>query len=110
MVKILFKVICHCDRLLLCLNLDTQLKTFLQVARLGSFRRAADEMFVTQAAVTSRIQGLEEWLGFEVFHRHRRGADLTSQGQRFIDYARNAIDTIEHGRDEARRTQNFRAH
>ena len=30
-------------------NLDTQLKTFLQVARLGSFRRAADEMFVTQA-------------------------------------------------------------
>lgn len=91
-------------------NLDTQLKTFLQIARLGSFRRAADEMFVTQAAVTSRIKSLEEWLGFEVFHRHRRGADLTSQGQRFIDYARNAIDTIEHGREEARHTQNFRAH
>ena len=91
-------------------NLDTQLKTFLQVARLGSFRRAADELFVTQAAVTSRIKALEEWLGFEVFLRHRRGADLTSQGLRFIEYARNAIDTIEHGRDEARRTQNFRAH
>ena len=77
---------------------------------LGSFRRAADELFVTQAAVTSRIQMLEEWLGFEVFYRHRRGADLTSQGQRFIEYARSAIDTIEHGREEALRTQYFRAH
>jgi len=91
-------------------NLDTQLRTFLQVARLGSFRRAAEEMFVTQAAVTSRIQALEEWLGFEVFRRHRRGADLTAQGQYFIDYARNAIDTIEHGREEARRSQAYRAH
>jgi hypothetical protein len=57
-------------------NLDTQLKTFLRVAQLGSFRRAADEMFVTQAAVTSRIKALEAWLGFSVFQRHRRGADL----------------------------------
>ena len=91
-------------------NLDTQLKTFLQVARLGSFRRAADELFVTQAAVTSRIKTLEEWLGFDVFLRHRRGADLTEQGERFIDYARNAIDIIEHGKEEARRVKTYRAH
>lgn len=91
-------------------NLDTQLKTFLRVARLGSFRRAADELFVTQAAVTSRIKALENWLGFEVFRRHRRGADLTEQGRRFIVYARNAIDTIEHGREEASRATTYRAH
>jgi DNA-binding transcriptional LysR family regulator len=91
-------------------NLDTQLKTFLQVAQLGSFRRAAEELFVTQAAVTSRIKVLEEWLGFEVFLRHRRGADLTAQGERFIDYARNALDIIEHGREEARHVRSFRAH
>ena len=91
-------------------NFDTQLKTFLQVARLGSFRRAADELFVTQAAVTTRIQALEEWLGFEVFVRHRRGADLSPQGQRFIDYARSAVDMIEHGREEARRAETYRAH
>ena len=91
-------------------NLDTQLKTFLQVAQLGSFRRAAEELFVTQAAVTSRIKLLEEWLGFEVFLRHRRGADLTVQGERFIDYARNALDIIEHGREEARHARSFRAH
>jgi DNA-binding transcriptional LysR family regulator len=91
-------------------NLDTQLKTFLQVAQHGSFRRAAEEMFVTQAAVTSRIKMLEQWLGFTVFQRHRRGADLTAQGERFIDYARNAIDVIEHGREEASRATTYRAH
>jgi DNA-binding transcriptional LysR family regulator len=91
-------------------NLNTQLQTLLQVARLGSFRQAADELFVTQAAVTSRIKALEEWLGFSVFLRHRRGADLTPQGERFIEYARNAIDIIEHGREEARRTKSYRAH
>ena len=91
-------------------NLDTQLKTFLRVAQLGSFRRAADEMFVTQAAITSRIKALEEWLGYSVFNRHRRGADLTLQGERFIDYARNAIDIIEHGKEEAGRATGYRAH
>ena len=91
-------------------NLDTQLKTFLRVAQLGSFRRAADEMFVTQAAVTSRIKALEDWLGFTVFQRHRRGADLTARGERFIDYARNAIDIIEHGKEEAGRSTDYRAH
>lgn len=91
-------------------NLDTQLKTFLRVAQLGSFRRAADEMFVTQAAVTSRIKALETWLGFSVFNRHRRGADLTARGERFIDYARNAIDIIEHGKEEAGRATDYRAH
>ena len=75
-------------------NLDMQLRTFLQVARHGSFRRAAEELFVTQAAVTSRIQLLEQWLGFEVFDRHRRGADLTVQGASFLDYARNALNVI----------------
>jgi LysR family transcriptional regulator, flagellar master operon regulator len=89
-------------------NLDNQLRTFLQVAQLDSFRRAAEELFVTQAAVTSRIKMLEEWLGYEVFLRHRRGADLTIQGERFIDYARNAIDTLEHGREDARHARSFR--
>jgi DNA-binding transcriptional LysR family regulator len=83
---------------------------WFQFARLGSFRRAAEEMFVTQAAVTSRIKLLEEWLGFDVFQRHRRGSDLTAQGERFIDYARNAIDIIEHGREEAMRATSYRAH
>ena len=91
-------------------DLDTQIRTFLQVARLGSFRRASEELFVTQAAITTRIKSLENWLGFEVFKRHRRGVDLTAQGKRFIDYARNAVDMIEHGREEARRANSYRAH
>lgn len=91
-------------------DLHTQIKTFLYVARLGSFRRAADELHLTQAAITSHIQALEHWLGFDAFHRHRRGADLTAQGKRFLEYARNAVDTIEHGREESRRAHSYRAH
>lgn len=91
-------------------DLDTQIRTFLQVTKSGSFRRAAEEMFVTQAAVTIRIKSLESWLGFDVFNRHRRGVELTSRGMRFIDYARNAVDIIEHGREEARRADSYRAH
>ena len=91
-------------------NLDAQIRTFLAVARLGSFRLAADELYVTQAAVTTRIKTLETWLGFEVFKRHRRGVDLTPQGVRFIEYARTAVDIIEHGKEEARRTGSYRAH
>ena len=91
-------------------NLDNQLRTFLCVAQLGSFRRAADTLFVTQAAVTSRIKNLEESLGFKVFVRHRRGTDLSPEGAKFIDYARNAIDIIEHGKEEVRRSKSYRAH
>ena len=89
-------------------NLDTQLRTFLQVAQHGSFRRAAEELFVTQAAVTSRIKTLEDWLGYAVFSRHRRGAELTAQGERFLDYARSAIQIIEQGREDARGEHAYR--
>ena len=89
-------------------NLDTQLRTFLQIAQHGSFRRAAEELFVTQAAVTSRIKMLEQWLGFAVFARHRRGADLTEQGERFIGFARNALDVIDRGREEAKQASSYR--
>ena len=91
-------------------NLDAQIRTFLAVARLGSFRLASEELYVTQAAVTTRIKTLEAWLDFEVFNRHRRGVDLTPQGMRFIEYARTAVDIIEHGKEEARRTGSYRAH
>ena len=91
-------------------DLHTQFRTLLSVARCGSFGRAADELFVTQAAVTSRMKSLEAWLGFRVFARHRRGVHLTRQGERFMEYARNAIDIIEHGREEARRVKAYRVH
>jgi LysR family transcriptional regulator, glycine cleavage system transcriptional activator len=47
------------------------LRTFEAVARLGSFRAAADALFVTQSAVSHQIHNIEEWLGKPLFEHQR---------------------------------------
>jgi LysR family transcriptional regulator, glycine cleavage system transcriptional activator len=56
------------------------LKAFEAAARLGSFARAAQELFVTQTAVSHQIKLLEEHLGCLLFERLPNGLTLTSQG------------------------------
>ncbi len=67
------------------------LRTFLEVERLRHFRKAAEELFVTQAAVSSRIKLLEETLGVSLFVRQKRQIDLTPEGHRFKRYAERLI-------------------
>lgn len=67
------------------------LRTFLEVERLRHFRKAADELFVTQAAVSSRIKLLEETLNVTLFIRHKRQIELTPEGHRFKRYAERLI-------------------
>ncbi|TFZ01513.1 LysR substrate-binding domain-containing protein [Ramlibacter rhizophilus] len=57
-----------------------ELHAFLAVARTGSFRRAADALSVTQAAVSRAVQRLESELGVHVFERSGAGVSLTSAG------------------------------
>jgi len=57
-----------------------QLKTFLWVAKLGIIRRAADEMNLSQPAVSSRIYALESELGVQLFERQKTGVVLTKEG------------------------------
>ncbi|MEP0235950.1 LysR family transcriptional regulator [Roseibium sp.] len=57
-----------------------QLRTFLWVARLGGVRRAAEQMNISQPAVSSRIASLEAFLGAELFTRSSTGVFLTKQG------------------------------
>ncbi|MGQ7848422.1 LysR family transcriptional regulator [Granulosicoccus sp. 3-233] len=67
------------------------LRTFLEVERLRHFRKASEELFVTQAAVSSRIKLLEETLGVPLFIRQKRQIDLTPEGHRFKRYAERLI-------------------
>lgn len=67
------------------------LRTFLEVERLRHFRKAADELFITQAAVSSRIKLLEATMGVPLFVRQRRQIDLTPEGHRFKRYAERLI-------------------
>lgn len=59
------------------------LRAFEAAARRENFTAAADELFVTHAAVSRHIRELEEWLGTELFARTGRGVTLTEAGRRF---------------------------
>lgn len=59
------------------------LRTFDVAARHLSFTRAAEELFVTQAAVSHQIKTLEDFLGLKLFRRRNRALLLTEEGQSY---------------------------
>ncbi len=74
--------------------LDTdQLRSFLAIVDTGSFTRAAERVNKTQSAVSMHIRRLEEQLGCALFIKQGRGARLSEEGERLIDYARRIIQT-----------------
>src|SRR5690349_1861388 len=76
------------------LLMDIELaRTFLQIVRSGSFIAAATPLHVTQTAVTARMQNLEQQLGCALFVRNRAGARLTPDGERFVGYATQLVQT-----------------
>ncbi len=76
------------------------IKTFLEVAATGSFVSACDRLFVTQSAVSLRIQRLEESLGRPLFTRSKAGAELTPAGREFESYALSLIKIWEEARQQ----------
>lgn len=77
----------------------TQIEAFLLAARLGSFRRAAEELGISQPSLSARIQTLEQDLGIPLFHRMGRGVRLTEMGKVFMPYGERAIETLRQGRE-----------
>ncbi len=71
------------------------LRGFEAVARLGSFRKAAQELHVTPAAVSQQIKGLEEQLGQRLFHRQTTGLALTRAGQVGLPLVREGLASLE---------------
>jgi DNA-binding transcriptional LysR family regulator len=75
-----------------------QVTAFVEVARQRSVSRAAEALFITQPALTARIQGLEKELGARLFVRTPRGMKLTGAGDAFLPYAVRALDALGDGR------------
>src|SRR5919202_7130760 len=75
-----------------------QIQAFLEVARTGNVSRAAERLFVTQPALTARIQALEKELGETLFVRTGRGVRLTDAGRVFRPYAERAVQALDDGR------------
>lgn len=70
------------------------IRVFEAAARLASFTRAADELGMTQAAVSWQIKGLETRLGFPLFHRLPREVKLTDAGERLASAATEAVTLL----------------
>jgi DNA-binding transcriptional LysR family regulator len=76
-----------------------QLEAFVEVARRGRFRRAAEALFLTQPSLSARIHKLEADLNVVLFHRLGRGVRLTDAGKSFLPYARRALESLDQARD-----------
>ncbi|WP_296930134.1 LysR family transcriptional regulator [uncultured Marinobacter sp.] len=72
------------------MNIRT-LETFIWIARLGSFRAAANRVYASQPSVSARIAGLEDQLGVELFDRSARKITLTAKGREFLIYAEKML-------------------
>ena len=73
--------------------MDTQsLKAFLAVAGQHSFSEAAEQLHLTQSAVSKRIQQLESQLGTPLFDRHNRTVSLTEAGHALLPRAQAILD------------------
>ena len=70
------------------------LPVFEAAARHLSFTLAAEELHVTQAAISHQVKGLEDWLGVALFHRYNRRLALTESGQAYQPPIREALDLI----------------
>jgi DNA-binding transcriptional LysR family regulator len=75
-----------------------QIEAFLEVAKAGNVSRAAEALYVTQPALTARIQALEKELGETLFVRTGRGVRLTDAGRAFLPCAERVVQAIEDGR------------
>jgi DNA-binding transcriptional LysR family regulator len=68
-----------------------QVRAFVEVAEQRHFGRAAAKLFLTQQALSKRIQRLERATGQPLLARGPRGVELTAAGQRFLPYARQLV-------------------
>ncbi|MDR7417048.1 MAG: LysR family transcriptional regulator [Armatimonadota bacterium] len=74
-----------------------QLEAFVAVATFRSFHRAAEALYLSQPAVSARIQALERALGKRLFERDGRTVRLTEAGEALLPYAERAIQAVAEG-------------
>ena len=79
-------------------------RAFEAAARTGNFTRAAQELFVTQGAISRHVATLEDWLKVRLFDRTGRGIALTPQGQVFYAAVRGGLEQIEQGTQQVQRS------
>src|SRR5690606_15611896 len=78
------------------------LRTFVTAAETGQFQAAADELGVSQQAVSKRIAALEKHLGVALLVRTSRGSRLSLDGQVFLPHAKKVLAALEQAEHSVR--------
>src|SRR5260221_8409245 len=84
------------------------LRAFESAARHLSFTRAADELNVTQAAISHQVKALEERLGVRLFRRLNRALELTKAGETYLPRVTAALDALAEATDIVRAPDDMR--
>ena len=84
-------------------------KIFCEVARCGSFSKAAESLYMTQPAVSQAIMQLESGLEVRLFTRTPRGVVLTNEGEILFEYANSGINLIDVGEKKVIESKNLMA-
>jgi DNA-binding transcriptional LysR family regulator len=74
-----------------------QIEGFVEIARQNNMRRAALVLSISQPALTSRLQGLEDELGTALFRRTHTGMVLTPAGRAFLPHADRVLEAVRSG-------------
>jgi len=83
----------------------SSLRAFEAAARHLSFTKAAEELFVTQSAVSRQIRLLEEFLDLQLFERKHRAVVLTAEGERYRRDVTGAFSQVDIATRRLRRKQ-----
>lgn len=72
-----------------------QLYYVLEIAKQGSYSKAANTLYITQSNISQQVAALESEIGTQLFIRNTHGVRLTPDGMRFCEYAKDTINAFE---------------
>ncbi|MGF1524926.1 MAG: LysR substrate-binding domain-containing protein [Leptolyngbyaceae cyanobacterium] len=81
------------------------LRLFLRIADLSSVSAAAYDLSLSPASASARLVKLEDTVGFRLFNRTTRAVSLTTDGEAFLPYAQQTVETLEAGLSTVRGQQ-----
>jgi LysR family transcriptional regulator, regulator for bpeEF and oprC len=81
------------------------MRTFVRVADLSSFTKAADSLELSRAVTSTHIADLERYLGVRLLHRSTRRVTLTPDGHQYLDRCRRILAEVDAADDAMKRTR-----
>jgi DNA-binding transcriptional LysR family regulator len=75
-------------------------RIFYSVAECGNISKAANELYISQPAISKSIRKLEDSLGVTLFVRSSRGVTLTEEGMLLFEHVKSAFEMLQLGEDK----------